>query len=344
MAGRLRVSRRRTAQDSPNAPDRFVSLEFWQPGIAPGNAKTGLFVCNARTAGSKSWNLQATGGKRMLRKELSRRVPAGRQGACLNARRCALEALCDVTDRGAYANLRVKQLHELLPEREAKMAAALVYHTLDHLLTIDYYLSHFVQGIAKAGDPRNPALRRLRAAVSLHPRARGGFRERFARSRGWKTRAGGIRQRRAAKHRPQPRRASPAARRSRSSDSRFNTAIRNGSLPSGSPPTANRRRKRCSPARNLHGTARAVSLYRFGTAGGAARGEHGECVGIQTPFGFRMDLILPLSPVSGGQVHRHGRKRNARLPRARRHDRQARAGRLRRAGRKERISRESCSK
>ncbi len=67
----------------------------------------------------------------------------------MNARRQALEALCDVTDRGAYANLRVKQLHELLPEREAKMAAALVYHTLDHLLTIDYYLSHFVKGSQK---------------------------------------------------------------------------------------------------------------------------------------------------------------------------------------------------
>jgi 16S rRNA (cytosine967-C5)-methyltransferase len=67
----------------------------------------------------------------------------------LNARRQALEALCDVTDRGTYANLRVKQLHELLPEREAKMAAALVYHTLDHLLTIDYYLSHFVKGSQK---------------------------------------------------------------------------------------------------------------------------------------------------------------------------------------------------
>lgn len=67
----------------------------------------------------------------------------------MNARRQALNALCDVTDRGAYANLRVKQLHEVLPEREAKMAAALVYHTLDHMLTIDYYLSHFVQGSQK---------------------------------------------------------------------------------------------------------------------------------------------------------------------------------------------------
>lgn len=67
----------------------------------------------------------------------------------MNTRRQALEALCDVTDRGAYANLRVKQLTSSLPEREAKLAAALVYHTLDHLLTIDYYLSHFVKGTQK---------------------------------------------------------------------------------------------------------------------------------------------------------------------------------------------------
>jgi len=60
-----------------------------------------------------------------------------------------LNALCDITDRGAYANLRVKQLTASLPEREANQAAALVYHTLDHLLTIDYYLSHFVKGSQK---------------------------------------------------------------------------------------------------------------------------------------------------------------------------------------------------
>lgn len=67
----------------------------------------------------------------------------------MNTRRQALDALCDITDRGAYANLRVKQLGATLPEREANMAAALVYHTLDHLLTIDYYLSHFVKGAQK---------------------------------------------------------------------------------------------------------------------------------------------------------------------------------------------------
>ena len=67
----------------------------------------------------------------------------------MNTRKQALDALCDITDRGAYANLRVKQLTSSLPEREAKLAAALVYHTLDHLLTIDYYLSHFVKGTQK---------------------------------------------------------------------------------------------------------------------------------------------------------------------------------------------------
>ena len=67
----------------------------------------------------------------------------------MNARKQALDALCDITDHGAYANLRVKQLTASLPEREAKMAAALVYHTLDHLLTIDYYLAHFVKGAQK---------------------------------------------------------------------------------------------------------------------------------------------------------------------------------------------------
>ena len=67
----------------------------------------------------------------------------------MNTRRQALNALCDITDRGAYANLRVKQLTAFLPEREANLAAALVYHTLDHLLTIDYYLAHFVKGTQK---------------------------------------------------------------------------------------------------------------------------------------------------------------------------------------------------
>ncbi|NLI52931.1 MAG: 16S rRNA (cytosine(967)-C(5))-methyltransferase RsmB [Clostridiales bacterium] len=67
----------------------------------------------------------------------------------MNARRQALEALCDITDRGAYANLRVKQLTSSLQEREAKLAAALVYHTLDHLLAIDYYLAQFVKGAQK---------------------------------------------------------------------------------------------------------------------------------------------------------------------------------------------------
>lgn len=75
--------------------------------------------------------------------------PNEKKGTYLNFRKQSLDALCDVTDRGAYANLRVKQLSRNLPQREAKQAAALVYTTLDHLLTIDFYLSHFVQGAQK---------------------------------------------------------------------------------------------------------------------------------------------------------------------------------------------------
>lgn len=67
----------------------------------------------------------------------------------MNPRKLALDALCDVTDRGAYANLRMKQLSRDLPEREASHAAALVYTTLDHLLTIDYYLAHYTKGSLK---------------------------------------------------------------------------------------------------------------------------------------------------------------------------------------------------
>ena len=55
----------------------------------------------------------------------------------------------EITDRGAYANLAVKRLGASLPAREAKQAASLVYTTLDHLLTIDYYLSFFAKGTQK---------------------------------------------------------------------------------------------------------------------------------------------------------------------------------------------------
>lgn len=43
----------------------------------------------------------------------------------------------------------MKQLSRDLPEREANHAAALVYTTLDHLLTIDFYLAHYTKGSLK---------------------------------------------------------------------------------------------------------------------------------------------------------------------------------------------------
>lgn len=67
----------------------------------------------------------------------------------MNARLLCLQALTDITDRGAYANLRLKSLPDALDERERRWIVALTYTTLDHLLTVDYYLSHYVKGSVK---------------------------------------------------------------------------------------------------------------------------------------------------------------------------------------------------
>ncbi len=67
----------------------------------------------------------------------------------MNARRLALEILLDVTERGAYANLRLKALPEAVDAREKKRVAALVYTALDHLIYIDWLLAHFVKGAQK---------------------------------------------------------------------------------------------------------------------------------------------------------------------------------------------------
>ena len=63
-----------------------------------------------------------------------------------NPRRIALEALLDITEAGAYANLRLKEALTGLPQREARWVSAMVYTTLDHLLYIDYVLAHFAKG------------------------------------------------------------------------------------------------------------------------------------------------------------------------------------------------------
>ena len=64
-----------------------------------------------------------------------------------NPRRTALEALLDITDAGAYANLRLKEALAGLPQREAHWVSAVVYTTLDHLLYIDHVLAHFAKGL-----------------------------------------------------------------------------------------------------------------------------------------------------------------------------------------------------
>ena len=61
-------------------------------------------------------------------------------------RREALEALLDITERGAYANLRLKKGLEGLSQRDARWVSAAVYTTLDHLLYIDYILAAFAKG------------------------------------------------------------------------------------------------------------------------------------------------------------------------------------------------------
>lgn len=67
----------------------------------------------------------------------------------MNLRRVALTALMDITDAGAYANLRLKQAAEGLSARDIKWLYASVYGTLDHLLYIDYMLAQLIKGRQK---------------------------------------------------------------------------------------------------------------------------------------------------------------------------------------------------
>ena len=67
----------------------------------------------------------------------------------MSNRRIALQALLDVTQSDAYANLTLKQAAAGLSSRDAGWVTAAVYETLDHLLYIDYLLAHFIQGRQK---------------------------------------------------------------------------------------------------------------------------------------------------------------------------------------------------
>lgn len=61
-------------------------------------------------------------------------------------RRAALDALLDITERGAYANLRLKEALAGLSERDGRWVSAAVYTTLDHLLYLDFLIGHFAKG------------------------------------------------------------------------------------------------------------------------------------------------------------------------------------------------------
>ena len=67
----------------------------------------------------------------------------------MSVRRIALLALLDITDGGAYANLRLKEAERGLPRQDAKWVSAAVYETLDHLIYIDYVLSRYTKGRQK---------------------------------------------------------------------------------------------------------------------------------------------------------------------------------------------------
>ena len=82
----------------------------------------------------------------------------------MSIRRTALEALVDITDRGAYANLRLKEAERGLSRQDAKWVSAAVYETLDHLLYIDHVLSQYIKGSQK---PMIRGILRLGAAQAL---------------------------------------------------------------------------------------------------------------------------------------------------------------------------------
>lgn len=67
----------------------------------------------------------------------------------MSLRRRALEALCQITEDGAYANLTLKDAAANLSAQDANWLLALVYETLDHLLWIDYVLASFVSSRPK---------------------------------------------------------------------------------------------------------------------------------------------------------------------------------------------------
>ncbi len=72
-----------------------------------------------------------------------------------NARKIALNALCDVRDGGAYSNITLnKYLNENdLSVADRGLATALFYGVLDRTITLDFVLSHFIKTPLKKVTP-----------------------------------------------------------------------------------------------------------------------------------------------------------------------------------------------
>ena len=64
----------------------------------------------------------------------------------MSIRRKALEALSQIIDGGAYANLCLKKAEEGLDERDAKWISAAVYSALDNLMMIDLIIACHAKG------------------------------------------------------------------------------------------------------------------------------------------------------------------------------------------------------
>lgn len=64
----------------------------------------------------------------------------------MSRRRYALEALNNILEHGAYANLYLKDSLQSLPAEDAAWVSALVYAVLDHLYAIDFYIAATAKG------------------------------------------------------------------------------------------------------------------------------------------------------------------------------------------------------
>ena len=68
----------------------------------------------------------------------------------MSIRRTALETLTEITEKGAYANLTLKEALRGLEERDAKWVSAAVYTTLGHLLYIDHVIAAYTPSLRYA--------------------------------------------------------------------------------------------------------------------------------------------------------------------------------------------------